>query len=248
MKALVTGASSGIGRDMSKYLSSLGYDLVIVARRRELLEELKSELSTNVEIVCLDVSQKENCIKLFEEHKDVDLVINNAGFGLYGEFSTLDLDKELSMINTNIEGVHVLTKLYVKEMDERGSGKILNVSSVAGFMPGPLMATYYATKNYVTALSRAVNKELKKKKSNVRVSILCPGPVNTNFNNVAGVRFGLKGLDSSYVAKYAIDKTLEGKEVIVPGFLIKCVRFFSKIIPDSLLMSCCYESQKSKNK
>ena len=119
MKALITGASSGIGRDIAIYLSKKGYDLVIVARRVELLEELKKELKTNVEIVNLDISSVENCKKLFEEYKDVDVLVNNAGFGLFGHFSELDLEKELSMINTNIIAVHILTKLYLQEMKKK---------------------------------------------------------------------------------------------------------------------------------
>lgn len=248
MKALITGASSGIGRDIARYLSKLGYDLVIVARRKENLEILKKELNTNVEIVCLDVSEKENCIKLFEEHKDIDILVNNAGFGLFGHFDSTDLEKELSMIDTNVVAVHILTKLYVQEMEKRDSGYILNVASIAGFMAGPLMATYYATKNYVVSLSRAIRKELKKEKSNVKISVLCPGPVKTEFNDVAGVRFCIRGVTSKYVAKYAIDKMLKGKEIILPSFTIKCVKFLSKISPDNLVTEVSYHTQKSKNK
>ena len=247
MKALITGASSGIGRDMARYLSKLGYDLVIVARRTELLEELKSELDTNVEIVTLDVSKKENCYQLFENHKDIDVLINNAGFGLFGHFVDTDLEKEINMIDTNITAVHILTKLYVQEMTKKDKGHILNVASIAGFMVGPLMATYYATKNYVVAISRAINKELKKKKSNVKVSVLCPGPVKTEFNNVAGVKFALKGLSSEYVAKYGIDKMFKNKEVILPGFTIKLSKFASKIMPDKVVIETAYHVQKSKN-
>lgn len=248
MKALITGASSGIGRDIARYLSTLGYDLVIVARRKENLEILKKELNTNVEIVCLDVSEKENCIKLFEEHKDIDILVNNAGFGLFGHFDSTDLQKELSMIDTNIVAVHILTKLYVQEMEKRDSGYILNVASIVGFMSGPLMATYYATKNYVVSLSRAIRKELKKEKSNVKISVLCPGPVKTEFNDVAGVRFCIRGVTSKYVAKYAIDKMLKGKEIILPSFTIKCVKFLSKISPDNLVTEISYHTQKSKDK
>lgn len=174
MKALITGASSGMGRDMARYLSSLGYDLVIVARRENLLEELKQELKTNVEVEALDISIKENCEKLFEKHQDIDLLINNAGFGIFGEFTGTDLEKEMSLIDTNIKATHILTKLYAKNMKEKNSGKILNVASIAGFMTGPLMSSYYASKNYVVELSSAINKELKKANSCVRISILCP--------------------------------------------------------------------------
>ena len=248
MKALITGASSGIGRDMAKYLSNLGYDLVIVARRKELLEDLKSNLVTNTQIEVCDVSKKENCIELFEKHKDIDVLINNAGFGVFGNFLETDLETELSLINTNISGLHILTKLYVKEMEKKGTGHILNVASLAGFMPGPLMATYYASKNYVVALSRAINTELKKKKSKVKISILCPGPVDTNFNNVAGVRFGIKPLSSEYVAKFGIDGMLKNKEIMIPGVMNKLVRFFAKIMPWCVMENGVYNTQKSKNK
>ncbi len=246
MKALITGASSGIGRDMARYISKLGYDLVIVARKKEPLENLKSELKTNIIVEVCDISDKNNCISLFNKYKDIDILINNAGFGIFGNFTEIDLERELNLINTNIVGLHVLTKLYIKEMKKRNSGKILNVASLAGFMPGPLMATYYASKNYVVSLSRAINKELKKKKSEVSISILCPGPVKTNFNNVAGVKFGIKPLSSEYVAKYAIDKMFDNKEIIVPGLTNKLTRIFSKIMPWKVISEVVYRIQKSK--
>ena len=248
MKALITGASSGIGRDIARYLSELGYDLIIVARRREKLEELKEELKTNVEIVCLDVSKKENCYKIFEEYKDIDILVNNAGFGLFGHFDTTELDKELNMIDTNIVAVHILTKLYLQEMKRKNNGYILNMASIAGFMSGPLMATYYATKNYVVALTRAIQKELKKEKSNVKISVVCPGPVKTEFNEVAGVKFCIRGVSSEYVAKYAINQMLKGKGLILPSILIKCVKILVKIVPDSLVTEVSYHEKKKKNR
>ena len=248
MKALITGASSGIGRDMARYLSKLGYDLVVVARNEKALEELKKELKTNVEIIVMDLSQKENCFKLYEQAKNIDILINNAGFGNFGNFIETDLSKEMFMIQTNIEALHILTKLYLKDMIEKDKGHVMNVASIAGFMPGPLMATYYASKNYVVSLTRAIDKELKKKKSNVKLSLLCPGPVNTNFNNVANVKFKAKGLSSEYVAKYAVDKMLKNKVMIIPGLGIKCTKFFAKIMPTSLIEEFCYHIQVSKNK
>ena len=152
------------------------------------------------------------------------------------------------MLNTNVQAVHILTKLYVKEMKKRDSGKILNVASIAGFMVGPLMSAYYATKNYVVALSRGINKELKKDKSKVQVSVLCPGPVRTNFNDVAGVKFGVSSLSSDYVAMYAIEKLLKGKEVIVPGFNIRVLKFLNKILPSKLMIEATYYTQKAKEK
>lgn len=246
MKALITGASSGIGRDMARYLSSLGYDLVIVARRRDLLEELKNDLATDVKIEAMDLSRQETCEKLFAENQDIDLLINNAGFGDFGKFDETDLEKELAMIDTNIKSLHILTKLYVTHMKKNNHGRILNVASIAGFMAGPLMATYYATKNYVVSLSKAINKELQKASSKVSVSVLCPGPVNTNFNNVANVKFSLKGLPSETVAKYAIDKTLQGKKIIIPGFLMKLIYVGNKLAPAWLSLEIAYHSQKRK--
>ncbi len=250
MKALVTGASSGIGRDMAKYLGKLGYDLIIVARRENLLEELKTELN-NVEVIIekMDISSPENCKALFEKYPDIDILVNNAGFGKFGEFDKIELEKELNMIDTNIIGLHTLTKLYLEKMKERNNGYILNVASSAGLLPGgPLMATYYATKAYVVSLTRAIAEELRVSGSNVKISALCPGPVNTNFNNVANVKFALKGLSSEYVAKYGIDKMLQGKQIIVPGFIIKLATLGAKFAPSSLVLRIAYNQQKSKGK
>ena len=248
MKALITGASSGIGRDIAKDLSKKGYDLIIVARNTEKLEQLKQELKTNIEVVSMDISNIENCRKLYEEHKNIDILINNAGFGDCGYFTNTDLEKEIKMIETNIIAYHILTKLYLKEMKEKNSGKILNVASIAGFMPGPLMATYYATKAYVVRISEAIREELRREKSKVQISILCPGPVDTNFNKVADVQFALKGLSSEYVAKYTVDKLLKGKFYIVPGWKIKLTKFSSKFTPSNILAMFCFNMQKRKIK
>lgn len=248
MRALITGASSGIGRDMARYLSKLGYDLVIVARNKDELENLKKELQTNVTVMDMDLSQKENCYKLYEQAKDIDILINNAGFGVFGNFVETDLEKEINLINTNITAVHILTKLYLKDMMKKNNGYILNVASIAGFMPGPLMATYYASKNYIVSLTRAINKELKKKKSNVKISLLCPGPVNTNFNNVANVKFKVRALSSEYVAKYAINNMLKGNLVIIPGILIKIAKILTKIFPTSIVEEVSYHMQVAKRR
>jgi len=248
MKALITGASSGIGRDIAKELSKKGYDLILVARDLEKLNEVKSEIKTNVEVMSLDVSDSENCKKLYEQYKDIDILINNAGFGDCGYFTNTKLDKELQMINTNIVAYHVLTKLYLQEMKKKDKGIILNVASIAGFMPGPLMATYYSTKSYVVRLSESLREELRREKSKVQISILCPGPVDTNFNKVADVEFALKGLSSEYVARYATEKMLKGKFYIVPGWKIRLAKFASKITPSSVVARVSYNMQKRKIK
>lgn len=247
MRALITGASSGIGRDIARELSKRGYDLVIVARNKEKLEELKKDLSTKVEIIVMDLTIEENCKKLYEQEKNVDILVNNAGLGEFGKFTETDLEKELTIIKTNIVALHVLTKLYLQDMTKRNSGRILNVASIAGFMPGPLMATYYSSKAYVVRLSEAIIEELNKQNSKVKISLLCPGPVKTNFNNVANVKFEIKSLTSEYVARYAVDKMLKNKFYIVPGFTIKLAKFFSKLTPTVILAKCSYYMQKRKD-
>ena len=251
MKVLLTGASSGIGKDMAKILNKKGYDLVLVARDEEKLINVKNELEkerigNNIEIISMDLSIEENCLKLCESVKDVDILINNAGFGDCGSFTKTDLEKEIKMIKTNIVAYHILMKEYLKQMRKKDSGKILNVASIAGFMPGPLMATYYATKAYVVRLSEAVREELKKDKSNVKISILCPGPVETNFNNVANVKFKLREANSFDVAKYAINKMERGKFYIVPGLDVKFGKIGAKIFPTSLVSKVAYKVQKRK--
>lgn len=246
MKALITGASSGMGRDMAKILSQKGYDLILVARDEKKLEEVKKQLKTETKIVVMDISKEENCKKIYEENKDIDILINNAGFGDCGHFEETSLDKDIQMIHTNIIAYHILTKLYLKEMIKKDSGKILNVASIAGFMPGPLMTTYYSTKNYVVRFSESIREELRRKKSKVQISILCPGPVDTNFNKVADVEFALKGLSSEYVAKYAINKFFKGKFYIVPGWKIKLARIGAKLVPASFVAKISYNMQKRK--
>lgn len=246
MKVLITGASSGIGRDMARILQQQDYEIIAVARDEEKLKELQQELGKKVKIVAMDLGIEENCKKLYEQNKDIDILINNAGFGACGAFTKTNLEKEVKMIHTNIQAVHILTKLYLKDMVEKDQGKILNVASIAGFMPGPLMATYYATKAYVVRLSEAIEEELNKKKSKVQISILCPGPVKTNFNNVADVEFAVKSLTSEYVAKYAIQQFFKGKFYIVPGFKIKLAKLGAKMSPTNLVSKISYHMQKRK--
>lgn len=249
MKALITGASSGIGRDMARELAKRGCDLILVARRVNRLEEIKNEITgVSVETIECDVSTEENCTKLYNSVKDkgVDMLVNNAGFGLAGEFLSTDLNKELNMIKTNVVAVHMLTKLFLKDLAEKDRGIILNVASSAAYMAGPYLSTYYATKNYVRRLTEAVYRELKEKNSNVSVSVLCPGPVNTEFNDVANVKFALKGLSSEYVARYAIEKALKGKLYIIPGLQMKLGVFLLRFIPNKLMLKISAHIQKKK--
>lgn len=250
MKALITGASSGIGYNMAKYLNSMGYSLVLVARDKEKLQKIQKELSGEVKIVVADLSNESKLKELYVlcKNDNIDILVNNAGFGLFGNFTETDLSKELNMIDINIKAVHILTKLFLKDMKRKNKGYILNVASSAAFQSGPLMATYYSTKSYVYRLTEAINYENKKDKVNVQVSCLCPGPVDTNFNKVAGVRFSVKPLKADYVAKYAIDQMLKGKMLIIPGFKMKCAKFFGRFVSDKKLMAITYRIQKKKVK
>lgn len=254
MKALITGASSGLGWDMAHVLSEKGYDIIAVARRMEKLQALKEELKTDVEIICADVTDVEECKIIATRAPEVDVFINNAGFGVFGDLASTDLDSELKMIDTNIKAVHILLKLVSTEFKKRGSGHILNVASLAAFFPGPLFGAYYASKSYVLRISQALAEELRQAKSDVKVSVLCPGPVHTEFGQVAKVNFGdgnEKGanfivLKSRNVAEYAIKKMFKGKHVIVPGCLMKIAIFMRRILPDKLIAKAVYFIQNKK--
>lgn len=250
MKALITGASSGIGKEMAIYLSSLGWDLVLVSRNKEKLEELASSLKTKVKLVVIDLSSEKGAKDLYmiTKNENIDFLINNAGFGLFGDYKDVSLSTELDMIDLNIKSVHILTRMFLKDMEKRNFGYILNVASSAGFLRGgPLMSTYYATKGYVVDFTLATYEELRRNKSKVGISVLCPGPVKTNFNNVAGVNFNLSSLDAKYVARYAIDEVLKKRKlVIVPGFKVRMGIFFSRFLSVKRLLKTTYNIQRRK--
>ena len=236
MKALITGASSGIGRDLARVLASKNYDLFLVARRKDRLEELQKELKTSVKIINLDLSIMENVYKLYEltKDEDIDILINNAGFGLFGLFNETDLDTELKMIDLNIKTYHILTKLFLQDMIKKDKGYILNVCSSAGFMAGPKLSTM------------AINEELRKEKSHVQISALCPGPVATEFNKVAHGTFAIREANSYDVAKYAIKKLMAHKMIIVPTFLMKVTLFLNRFAPYRLSLNISYYIQNRK--
>lgn len=250
MKALITGASSGIGEKIAYELSSRNYDLILVSQNIQKMKKVADNCKTEVDIIECDLRKKENVIKLYEKIKNenIEVFVNNAGFGLFGEFWETDLDRELEMIDVNIKAVHILTKLILTKFMKQNHGYILNVASSAGFMAGPKLSTYYATKNYVLRLSEAIYEELHRQKSNVKICILCPGPVNTNFNKTAGGKFNIKGQSSDFVAKYAIDKMFKNKLIIIPGIKIKLAIFFSRFVPTKLLLKITYNIQEKKNK
>lgn len=247
MKVLITGATSGLGKEMAKIFHAKGYQVIAVSRRIQKLEELKNELGENIKIESMDLSNSKNCFYLFNKYKDIDILINNAGFGIVEEFITSDLEKEINMINLNIKSLHILTKLFLKEMYKKDFGYILNVSSIAGVMPsGPYMSTYYATKSYVYSFTLAISKELKKKKSKVRVGILCPGHFKSEFDNVSGGKENKKCVSANKIAKYAINSMLKQKTKMIPGIFNKVLYFFNNIIPEEIFTDINYYVQKGK--
>ena len=256
MISLITGASSGIGKDMAFEFADRGYDLILVARSFDRLKEVKNEIikkydKCNVLIMKCDVSNVESVKNLYnniqKEFGNIDVLVNNAGFGDCGEFYETDLEKDISMINTNILGLHVLTKLFLRDMVKVNKGYILNIASIAGFMTGPLMATYYSTKAYVVRLTRAIAKELKSVNSKVRIAAYCPGPVDTEFNKNANVTFSLKGQSSSDVAKIGVNGLFKSRKIVYfSSILIRIVACLAKIMPESFMANQAYRTQKRK--
>lgn len=247
---LITGASSGIGRAMAVEFAKKGCRLILVSRDKKELSRLASSLNTKVKVFALDLSKPKNCFLLHKRTKgiNIDILINNAGFGAYGEFCDSDLKNELNMIDLNVKAVHILTKLYLRDFREKNRGYIMNTASLAAFGIGPLMASYYAGKAYVLKLTEAVACELSKENSNVHICALCPGPVDTLFNKRAGVSFAMKPLTSTYTAKYAIRKMFSGKTVIIPGIMGKLSALSSRFAPDRIIADVCYEIQKNKSR
>lgn len=249
MTALITGASSGIGREIARELAKKGIRLVISGRNYEALVKLRDEIGEKrVKIIPADLSKTEECYRLYDEAKkyNIDILINNAGFGLFGKFAETDLEREIEMIEVNVTAVHILQKLFLKDFRKRDKGYILNVASSAGFMPGPYMATYYCTKNYVVRLTEAVSAELKNEGSHVSVSALCPGPVDTNFNNTAGVTFALKGITAEYAAKCAVEGMFARKTLIIPTLKMKIADYGAGFLPPMLLAKIAGFMQKKK--
>ena len=254
--AVLTGASSGIGRQFALKLAKRGYDLLLVARRVDRLEELRSEIDgqdVSVDIFPADLSKRQEITKLIEHIESsgqvVDIFINCAGFGLAGSFMETDLDREISMIDVNVTAVHILTKEILRIMDKSGKHDkyIMNVASSAGLFPaGPYMATYYATKAYVTSLTRAISMELSEKHSDIYISCLCPGPVDTEFNEVADVSFALSGISADYCAEYALNKMFSKKTVIVPTLTMKFAIFGVRLLSGKAIIKMAGNQQKKK--
>ncbi len=248
MLAVITGASSGIGKELAFQLAEENYDLVLLARREDRLLEIKKaleKLDVSIEILTLDINNLDSCKRVIDYLKDreVNLFINNAGFGLFGESINNDLNKELNMINLNIKSLHYLTKEMLKIMK---IGTIVNISSMAAFLPTPLLASYAATKAYVYSYSLALSYELEKKKIPINVLTVCPGPVKTEFNLVANAEPKMKGLDVKKCANIIVKGIKKNKKVIIPGFNMKLLRFFIRFTPNRLLLKISYQIQSKK--
>jgi uncharacterized protein len=254
--ALITGASGGIGRQLAYHFAEDGYSLVLVARSKENLEELKKELENNYSISVLisikDLSKQEEALKLYDEIKQqritVQFLVNNAGFGLYGTFIETSWAEEADMIDLNIKTLTYLTKLFLPEMVERNEGRILNIASVASFLPGPLMAVYYATKAYVLSFTEALENELKD--TNITISALCPGPTKTGFSDRANLSssklFESGALHVEDVAKVGYEQFMRGKTIIIPGAKFKVATMLPRFFPRKLITKVVRSMQEVK--
>ena len=245
MIALVTGASSGIGRDIARSLAKHGINVILTARRRDRLEELKNELTAEYGVkamyIVADLADEKQCRELYRRVKkyDIDILINNAGLGVFGEFTETSLDKELELIDVNIRAFHTLFKLFLTDFKKRDFGYIMNTASVAGFFPGPLFSSYYASKAYVVRLTQAIAEELRAQHSHVSVSMLCPGPVQTEFLEKAKVSYAMPAVSSAELAETAVRGMFGGELMICQSEGMKAALLLSKLVPDCLLAWGC---------
>ena len=253
--AIVTGASSGIGKELARQLDEKGYSLLLVARREDRLLALQKELQQPSEILVLDISSVEACRRLHAHcaDKNVEILINNAGFGSISEFTEDALKSDIAMIDTNIVALHALCKLFLSDFIKKDKGYILNVASMAGLTPaGPYMATYYASKCYVTSLSAALAMELKERGSHVYIGSLNPGPVHTEFGIVARAGRAIRQsaspgtLSAQRCARLGLDGMFAKKTLIIPGFLMKALYIANKLLPRKLSIRLVAKVQKAK--
>lgn len=246
---LITGASSGIGRQFALTYGKKGYRLILAARNKEKLTEVAEETGAECRLISVDLSRESECFRLLEEVKDedIDIFINNAGYGLAGSFLETDLKEEIGMIDVNDKAMHILCKEVLKKMVSKDQGTILNVASSAGLLPGgPYMAGYYASKAYVTSLTRAIARELKERNSRVKIAALCPGPVDTGFNKRAKVVFALKGISPQKCVDECLKEMAKGKTIIVPTFKMKAAVFAQRFLPAGVMVALTGRQQKRK--
>ena len=249
----ITGASSGIGREFARRYAKMGCRLILTARRADRLEALAEELrqahGTVCRILTADLAREEECTRLCKEleGETLDIFINNAGFGVCGSYLETDAAKEEEMVRVNVEAMARLFRFAVRKMQAAGGGTILNVASSAGLLPGgPYMAGYYASKAYVASLTRGVAEELRQMHSPVYVCALCPGPVDTEFNDRAGVIFALKGITPEFCVDEALLGMMRHKIIIVPSAFMRLCTSVQKLVPTPLLMPIVARQQKKK--
>ena len=248
MYAIITGASSGIGREMALQLAQKGYSLILVARREDRLIELRNHIKTiypvNVKIAVYDLGDRQTCFDFCETYSKypVEILINNAGFGKIGYITETSLEDQLSMIDTNIISLHILSHYFAKQMRK---GYILNVASIAAFQPGPFLATYGATKSYVAKFSFALGYELKKQHKRISVTTLCPGPVATEFHSVAGTDFTLPSISAKDCATAGLKGMFKRKRIVLPA-TAKFAYLGAKFAPLGILLPVVHFIQKSK--
>ena len=249
----ITGASSGIGREFARRYAAMGCRLILTARRADRLQTLAEELhaahGTECRIETADLSRTEECSRLCEALVDehIDIFINNAGFGVCGSILETDEAREEEMLQVNVAAMARLFRAVVRRMNAQGGGTILNVASSAGLLPGgPYMAGYYASKAYVVSLTRGVAEELREMHSPVYVCALCPGPVNTEFNDCADVVFALKGITPQFCVEEALRGMLRGRTIIVPSALMRAATTAQHFVPTPLLMPILAHQQKKK--
>ena len=255
--ALITGGSGGIGLELAKVLARNGFDIVLVARKRDTLEgaagQLEGKFNVTAHVFAADLRREEAPQAIFDflrnENIPIEILVNNAGFGLGGEFAETDINRELEMIQVNIAALTQLTKLFLPAMIKRKSGRILNVASTAAFQPGPLMSVYYATKAYVLSFSEALAEELRE--SGVTVTTLCPGPTKTDFASTAQVGhsrlFTLFGVaDAASVAEFGYQAMMQGKRVAIPGIRNKLVAEGHRFFPRGLLTKVARMAQERR--
>lgn len=251
--ALITGASGGLGYEFAKIFAQKKYNLVLVARTKERLEEIQKELeetyNVEIKIITADLSSISDIQHLYEKTKKekllIEIVVNNAGFGTYGTFQQIDMQKQIEEISVNVTALTIITQLFLPDMVERKSGKILNVASMAAFLPGPLMAVYYATKAYVLSFSQAVNYE--NKGTGVSITALCPGPTKTGFEQHANMKnsklFKSNVMDAHSVAQAGVDGLMQGKTVVIPGWRNWISAKFARFVPTNLAMKIVIQTQ-----
>ena len=255
--ALVTGASAGIGRELARLAAKDGHDLVLVARRRDRLEELAAELtaahSAKITVIAADLADRSTPAQILERLRGqgirLDYLINNAGFGTCGAFSESLLEREIGMIDVNVCALLALTRLFLPEMVARKRGRILNVASVAGFVPGPYMATYYASKAFVLSFTEALSEELRG--TGVTATASCPGPTASEFGAVARSKdtnlFQRHVADATSVARHAYQAMLAGKGVAIPGLSNKLIAQSVRFGPRAVIRAiAAYLNRKRK--